>query len=144
MPPDCQSRCGSHARQLVVVFDHDDTTRTVVLTILRAHGFRVLVAAPGDEALRILARLGWRIDLMIADLGTPVMIGLDYARRLNNVAPDVPVLLMSGDFSKEDSRILAQIVLGRKFVSKPFTQASLLLKVTQALAGISAATLSRS
>ncbi len=71
------ARPGSGATILLV--EDDDETRFAVVRILTAHGYRVIEAATGRDALR-----HWdarRPDVVLLDLGPPDMDGLEVVRR---------------------------------------------------------------
>ena len=115
-------------RPLILVVDDDDVTRRVVQIILKNQGFRVFLASTWQNAIRICGRFGRRIDLMITEVRIPGMSGFELADHVGEVAPGVPVLLMSGSFFREDS-VVRRIESGTAFLAKPFTQDVLLSKL---------------
>jgi two-component system, cell cycle sensor histidine kinase and response regulator CckA len=86
---------------------------------------------PG-RALRIVQRLGGRLDLIITDIKMPgEMDGLDLAFSIRNSFPNLPVILISGgaDESLRDSLKSEAF----PFVQKPFSPETLLRAVRTAL-----------
>jgi two-component system, OmpR family, response regulator len=79
------------ARPVLVVED-DAGLRAYLATILEGHGYRVVAAGSGEEALRLLG--GEQAMLAVLDIGLPGMDGFAVAEHL---APDVPVLVVTGD-----------------------------------------------
>jgi DNA-binding response OmpR family regulator len=79
------------ARPVLVVED-DAGLRAYLATILEGQGYRVVAAGTGEEALRLLG--DERAMLAVLDIGLPGMDGFAVAEHL---APDVPVLVVTGD-----------------------------------------------
>ena len=79
------------ARPVLVVED-DAGLRAYLAAILEAQGYRVVAAGSGEEALRLLG--GERAMLAVLDVGLPGMDGFAVAEHL---APEVPVLVVTGD-----------------------------------------------
>jgi CheY-like chemotaxis protein len=57
-------------------------------------GYRVVIARSGEEAVERL-RLGG-IDLVLGDLVMPQMDGNEMVRRMKEIAPEIPMILISG------------------------------------------------
>ena len=120
---------GRAFRPLILVVDDDEVTRKVMEIILKTQGFRVFLASTSEDALRICARFGGRIDLMIVEVRMPRMSGFELAEVTGRVQPEIPVLLMSGSPIDEDSPILATTRPVSVFLAKPFTHSMLLAKL---------------
>jgi CheY-like chemotaxis protein len=76
----------------VLVVEDDAGLREYLVSILEDHGYRVIAAASGEEAL---AALGDEPALLaVLDVGLPGMDGFALAEHL---APDVPVIVVTGD-----------------------------------------------
>jgi DNA-binding response OmpR family regulator len=110
------------------VEDQDDV-RTPIVQILRAHGYRVLEAANGYQALDEAARHPEVLHLMITDVVMPGMPGPELARRLASVHPGTRVLFTSG-YSETRNGLEGSV----PYIAKPFTPASLVGKVRGVLA----------
>src|SRR6266545_3576293 len=106
--------------------------RAVVREILEMHGYDVLEARHGAEALEISERHQGPIHVMVTDVVMPQMSGRELAQRLAPVRPGMRVLYMSG---YTDDAIVRHGVLGAgmAFLSKPFTPDALALKVREVL-----------
>jgi CheY-like chemotaxis protein len=76
----------------VLVVEDDAGLRAYLATILEQQGHRVIAAGSGEEALRLLA--GEKAILAVLDVGLPGMDGFAVAEQL---APDVPVIVVTGD-----------------------------------------------
>jgi two-component system, OmpR family, response regulator len=76
----------------VLVVEDDAGLRAYLATILEERGYRVIAAASGEEALEALG--GEQAMLAVLDVGLPGMDGFAVAEHL---APDVPVIVVTGD-----------------------------------------------
>ena len=87
-------------------------------TALARHGYTVLTAANGEEALEVLGS-GAAIDLLVTDVVMPLMDGPTMVRQARKTWPDLPILFMSG-YAEEQLR--KSIDLDRvAFLPKPFS-----------------------
>jgi signal transduction histidine kinase/ActR/RegA family two-component response regulator len=81
---------------LVLVVDDERSVRMSTELLLREFGFDVIVARDGSEAVTVFAAESARIDAVLLDLTMPRMDGLETLKELRRIAPEVPVVLMSG------------------------------------------------
>ena len=87
-------------RGRVLVVDDDSLVLEPVCAYLARMGFQVARAQSGEEALELLA-----LDVpsvVLSDVGMPGMSGLDLCRRVHELYPGLPVVLMSGWASDVD------------------------------------------
>jgi len=85
----------SPASACLLVVDDEEALRQLLASGLRRHGFRVLLAGDGREALRVLEG-GQVVDLVLTDIVMPRLSGLDLCQELSRRYPGIPVLLMTG------------------------------------------------
>jgi CheY-like chemotaxis protein len=83
----------------VLVVEDDAGLRAYLATILEGHGYRVVAAGSGEEALAALG--GQKAMLAVLDIGLPGMDGFAVAEQL---AKDVPVIVVTGDPLKAKMR----------------------------------------
>jgi DNA-binding response OmpR family regulator len=100
----------------IVVADDDPAVRNLVMFHLNCEGFETAEAADGCAALRHV-REG--AELMILDLGLPVIDGLSVMRALRGENRSVPVLVLSGR-TEEIDRVVTFELGADDFVAKPF------------------------
>jgi CheY-like chemotaxis protein len=81
---------------VVLVVDDESAIRRTAELLLRAHGFEVLSAADGVEAIEVFRRESARIDVVLLDLTMPRLGGAETLVELRRIARDVPVVLTSG------------------------------------------------
>ena len=83
-------------RPTVLVVEDEESVRLFIRIVLEKEGFRVLQAANGVEALRLLDDPSVTVDVLLTDLMMPQMGGRELAERMLSVQPDVRVVFMSG------------------------------------------------
>jgi CheY-like chemotaxis protein len=116
-PPDAPPEVVPDGTTVLVVED-DPGVRRSVTRMLEGAGFRVLQAADGPEALQ---RAGAeRLDLVLADVVMPGMLGTELAERLRSVQPGTAVAFQSGYADKTE-----RLSPGARFLLKPFTAEAL-------------------
>ena len=119
----------SREARLLLVED-EDTVRLVAERALAREGYIVTTARDGEEGLELVQR-GGGFDLVISDVVMPVMDGPAMAREIRRIAPDLPVLFMSG-YAEEQLRREIDIE-NVEFLSKPFSVQQISEKVSAVL-----------
>jgi CheY-like chemotaxis protein len=117
----------------VLVVEDEAPVRRVLRRMLEAAGYRVLVAADGEEALRTASQSQTPVDLVITDLVMPRLGGGELVDRLRERDPALRVLFVSG----YPDRGIDELGVGRpgtRFLPKPFATAELLVAVREMLA----------
>jgi CheY-like chemotaxis protein len=124
MIPDAVNQLGGRvpAGGTILVVDDDPMVRGVIHTALCRGGYRVIDGGGAAEALRLVEDHDHSIELLLTDIEMPGMNGIELARRMRLVRPELKVLFMSGA-SKSDA------VGGQPFIGKPFTLNGLLSTV---------------
>jgi two-component system cell cycle sensor histidine kinase/response regulator CckA len=116
----------------VLLVEDEPMVRTVAERALTRHGYQVLTANNGEEALEIVEK-GEEIALLISDVVMPVMDGPTMVREARKTRPDLPILFMSG-YAEEQLRKSIDIA-NVAFLPKPFSVQELAEAVRRALAG---------
>ncbi|AOE60771.1 response regulator [Pseudomonas corrugata] len=80
----------------VLVVEDDDIVRMLIVDVLEELEYQVLEANGCEQALDYLRNLSQPVDLMMTDIGLPVMDGRELARQARLVRPGLPVLFASG------------------------------------------------
>ena len=115
-------------KETVLLVEDDERVRTSVEQVLTQCGYRVLVAAGAEEALRFARTHAGPIHLLLLDMVMPGKNGREVAREIAPLHPRAKVLFISaygprGGSEPPDSRIFR----------KPFTGGALARKVREAL-----------
>lgn len=110
----------------VLVIDDDPDIRGALALVLVDAGYRVETAVNGCDGLD---HLGCTPDLVVLDLGMPVMDGHEFMRRFRKEAThrQTPVVVVSASAGEE-------IEGAQGFVRKPFENEALLQQVSALLA----------
>jgi two-component system cell cycle sensor histidine kinase/response regulator CckA len=120
--------------ETILLVEDADALRKLAHSFLADHGFQVIAASSGEEALRVAELYGHPIDLLVTDVVMPGMNGRALADRLLAKQPKLKVLYISG---YTDSFIAGHGVLeaGTFLLHKPFTEEVLIRKVRDVLDG---------
>jgi PAS domain S-box-containing protein len=116
-----------HGSETILLVEDDAGVRSVARGILLGHGYHVLEAQNGCEALLVSENQPAHIQLLITDVIMPHMGGRELAERLAPLRPGMKVLFVSG--YTEDTNILH----GTAFLQKPITPDMFLRKVREVL-----------
>ena len=114
---------------LALVVEDEPPMVRVLKAALTSHGFRVVEAPNGQEALRQAAMRA--PDVVVLDLGLPDMDGLEVTRRLREWS-SVPVIVLSAR-GQEGDKIKALDAGADDYVTKPFAVGELMARVRVAL-----------
>ena len=113
--------------ETVLVVEDDDAIRHLVADFLRNHGYRVLTAKDGTDAIAVM-QSNHEVALLLSDMMMPRMGGREVAAKLRETLPGLKVVLMSGN--PEDSPLDDM-----HFLQKPFSIHSLGTLVRKVLDG---------
>jgi two-component system cell cycle sensor histidine kinase/response regulator CckA len=120
-----KARRGGKAKQdelwgsgTVLLVEDEPMVRAVAERALTRHGYTVITADNGEEALEILAR-GDPIDLLLSDVVMPGMDGPTMVEQARKERPDLKILFMSG-YAEEQLRDSINIDRAH-FLPKPFS-----------------------
>ncbi|MRR58503.1 MAG: response regulator [Deltaproteobacteria bacterium] len=84
---------------VVLIVDDDPRILQLAKSFLEREGMAVCCAACGEEALRLVQEKTF--SLMITDLHMPGMKGFELAGKVSEIAPGMPVFMITGDISGE-------------------------------------------
>jgi len=119
-------------QETILLAEDEEPVRMMVQEFLESHGYTVLRAADGLEALGICEQYGEPIHLLVTDVVMPRMGGRELAERVAQIRPELPILYISG---YTDDAAVRHGAADRKaaFLSKPFSLQSLSGKVREVL-----------
>jgi CheY-like chemotaxis protein len=104
------------------------------LRLAEHRGYTVLAANGYDQAVRLFDEAAAIIDLLLTEVSMPIKTGVDLARTLLQLKPELKVLFTSGWVGATVLRSAANPHLERFFLPKPFAASDLLESVNNALA----------
>lgn len=112
---------------LLVVEDEEDV-RFMISSYLREEGHEVLEASNAAEAKRLMNTHAPNIRLVITDIRMPGETGVQLAKYVHRVHPEIPVLIVSGNATQKE-------INGELFLRKPFGLGTLYSMVERILTG---------
>ncbi len=92
--------------ETVLVAEDEDSLRDSIVAYLRQHGYTVLSACDGEEALRLAGEHDGPIHLLLTDVVMPRLEGAELAAALERVRPEMITLFISG---YTDQRLLMRL-----------------------------------
>jgi signal transduction histidine kinase/CheY-like chemotaxis protein len=118
--------------ETILLVEDESAVRRVAVTALESYGYAVIEAADADEACRLYNGRAEPIHLLLTDVVMPGMNGVELAKRLRTLDPQLKVVFVSG---YADSVILRHGALdaGASFVQKPYRPALLASKIREVL-----------
>jgi PAS domain S-box-containing protein len=120
--------------ETVLVAEDDVAVRNLTREVLERAGYRVIVAADGEEAVRKFLENREAVALLVFDMVMPKKSGEDAYREIRKVRADMKVMFMSGyspDLLQRDG-IIEQ---GMNFFPKPISPGDLARRVREILDG---------
>lgn len=114
----------------VLVVEDDPAIRRGLVDCLTFSGYRVLEAAEGSEALRLI--LAADLDLVLLDLMLPGQDGFELLPELRRSRPSLPVILVTARGAEAD-RVRGLKSGADDYVVKPFSRAELLARIEAVL-----------
>jgi CheY-like chemotaxis protein len=118
----------SAEKPIILVVEDDDIVRMLIVDVLEELEFNVLEADGSEKALEFLNDEDQYIDLMMTDVGLPVMDGRELATQARMLRPELPILFASGYAENID------VPAGMQVIGKPFSIDQLRDKVKGILA----------
>lgn len=116
-----------------ILFVDDETQITIIGgRILSQLGYRVTTMNNSMEALKLFHENPNEFDLVISDVTMPGMTGDNFAIKLMQIRPDIPVILATG-YTKKLSEEKAFEIGVRAFTTKPIAKADLAKTVRKVL-----------
>ena len=113
----------------ILLVDDEVSIQRSLSSLLRSRGYAVDVAPSGESALKAISDRP--PDLVLLDLGLPLLDGGEVCRRLRDVSP-VPIIILTAR-NNETEKVSLLDVGADDYVTKPFSPAELLARIRVAL-----------
>ncbi|MDX8392386.1 MAG: response regulator, partial [Mariprofundaceae bacterium] len=97
--------------------DDEEDVLHVHQAMLEHIGLSVICANNGDAALQILTQQPEKIDMVVTDYHMPHMDGLEMTQRIQEMNPELPVLMVTA--FREDEHLLDAPATGFRILEKP-------------------------
>jgi len=121
--------------ETILVVEDEAGVRELAGEFLKAHGYTVLEAKDGIEALEIAARHEGPIHVILTDMIMPRMNGTEVVRRLKAIRPDIRAAYMTGYAEYATSGSETSSNQQDSILQKPFSSTSLADMIRTVLAG---------
>jgi signal transduction histidine kinase/DNA-binding NarL/FixJ family response regulator len=126
------TECPRDGRETILLVEDDPSVRDLTELILRRHGYTVLSAETGREALCLAKEHPGKIDLLLSDIVLPDLSAITLTEQLKRLYPRVKTLYMSGYGYEVIARHLP--TLGHiTLLRKPFSSTELTRQVRNVL-----------
>ncbi len=111
-------------RRTILLVDDEELIRQLARLTLQSHGYQVIEAEDGQQALDLFRQHRQQIDLVILDLTMPQLSGQEVFQRLLAIDPAVPVIFASGYAVEQLDDSEREKMAG--FIRKPYRPSELL------------------
>jgi CheY-like chemotaxis protein len=118
--------------ETILLAEDEQDVREVAREFLESAGYKVLLAANGQEAIERAADVSGPIDLLLSDMIMPGMTGKELVRRLRQNRPAFGVIYMSG-YSEQAAAEATRTDPSATVLTKPFSRSALLRAVREIL-----------
>jgi two-component system cell cycle sensor histidine kinase/response regulator CckA len=123
-------------RELILVVDDEEVIREVVQKTLCAHGYRVITAGDGTEAIAQFSQNRGEIKAVLTDIMMPFMDGVTLSRTLKKMDPSIQIIATSGMGSakgrQDKAAALASLQINT-FLNKPYSANEILTAIGELL-----------
>lgn len=122
---------GNESAEVIVLVDDDTPLRQQMSKVLSRHGYRVLEAANGREALQLMAATSSPIKAIVTDVVMPWLGGREFINEVRTSGRQIAIVCASGFAGESDElkNVDADVLL-----TKPFSPRQLLRSIEDAVA----------
>ncbi|MBX3411360.1 MAG: response regulator [Pirellulales bacterium] len=114
-------RISERGHETILLVEDEDGVRDLVQRLLMAHGYHVIAAGSGAEALRIASELGQRLDLLLTDIVMPDMNGRKVAEQMIPYLVDPKRVLYMTGYTNDAILRNGVSEQNRQLLQKPFS-----------------------
>ncbi len=118
--------------ELILLAEDDSMITKLTIEILTTHGYRVITAEDGEEAVNKFRENAGQIDMLLLDVMMPKKNGKAAFDEIRKISPEIPALFISG-YPAEVIRSRGLLEEGAHFVYKPISVRELLTKIRDVL-----------
>ncbi len=116
----------------IMVIDDEEAISSAIKAFLEIAGFNVQAYSNPSDALAVFSQKSKMFDIIITDMTMPGMTGVELARKIKQLRPDIPIILNTG-YADEEVRAVAETAGIDCFLSKPLRFNVLLQQVKKVL-----------
>jgi CheY-like chemotaxis protein len=116
----------------ILLVDDDENVLNSLGHFLKHLKYNVVTKKNGAEALKIFKVHSESFDLVITDQVMPGILGIELARLISDIRPDIPIVLCTGFSDKIDRKKIEKTGI-REIVSKPVNTTGIAQTIRRAL-----------
>lgn len=108
-------------KKTILIVDDQELSCTLLSVILNEgrQRYHIITAENGAEACEIVVREEGRFDLILLDIGMPIMGGFEFLEEMRRLSIDIPTVIITGEASEEN--IAKALRMGVKdVIAKPY------------------------
>ena len=125
-------RRSTRGLETILLVEDEPQICAVLAEALSAHGYRILVASGGEEALFLFEQNATSIQCVVSDVDMPGLPGYELAQRLKAIRHEVRIIFISG-FAEEQVAPARESGLVSAFLPKPFSAQTLARTIREVL-----------
>lgn len=114
----------------ILIVDDEISIIESLQGIIQDEGYQALCASSGEEALQVIEQE--QVDLVLMDVWMPGIDGIETMRRLKEINPHLPVIMISGH-ANIDTAVQATKMGAYDFIEKPPGYDKIVLSIKNAL-----------
>lgn len=103
----------------IAVVDDEKMLLNVFSSLLKKSAYRADFFSTPEKAIRAITESPGRYQLVISDVRMPGMSGIEFAKKVRFLLPNIPIIFMAGDLSdevKSEAEALGKVIC----LEKPF------------------------
>ncbi|HZY09813.1 MAG TPA: PAS domain S-box protein [Bacteroidota bacterium] len=125
---DTQPRVIKDGSETLLIVEDEDMLLDLLTEVLQNHGYKVLTARDGLEAIRVYERNMDKVTLVLSDMGLPKLGGWEMFLQLKKMNPDIKLILASGYLNPQIKNEMLQEG-AKDFIQKPYIVNEILYRI---------------
>ncbi len=117
-------KVSSSGKGCILLVEDEQQLQVMYQDFLQGLGYTVICADNGAQALDYFKHNSTLVDLVLTDLAMPELTGKELGKELNELNPDLPIILMTG-YSEDQSEAEIENIGIKKCLQKPIALSTL-------------------
>jgi PAS domain S-box-containing protein len=118
----------------LLIVDDEQPILLLEEEMLSPLGYRITACPTAGEALEKFRASPASFDLVITDMNMPKILGIDLAREMQRIRPDIPIILCTGFSDRIDAEKAKSLGI-REYIEKPIVRTALAGAIRRVLTG---------
>jgi PAS domain S-box-containing protein len=120
--------------ETILLVEDEEAMHFLAKSFLEMHGYTVLSAFDGLQAIELFEQHRGSIDMVFSDMGLPKLTGLEAVKRMKGIRPELKVILASGFVDPKDQGEIEKTGINR-VIQKPYDTGLTLALIREVLDG---------